>query len=254
MTSMIQSEFERHQYSGELLPMIKNILIAGGNTGIGQATTRLLSSKGTQVICASRGHDQVSGLDGVTCIDFDANDEQAPVVEGIDQLDGFVYCPGTVNLKPFARFSEADILNDLQINVLGAVKLLQANLSLLKKSESASVVFFSTVAVQTGMPFHSSVAISKGAIEGLTRSLAVELAPKIRVNCIAPSLTETPLVEGLLNTPEKAEASANRHPLKRIGNPEEVAQLVDFLLSEQSGFITAQVIGVDGGLGSLKPL
>ncbi|MEP6597760.1 MAG: SDR family oxidoreductase, partial [Ginsengibacter sp.] len=117
---------------------------------------------------------------------------------------------------------------------------------------NASIVLFSTVAVQTGLPFHAQVAASKGALEGLTKALAAEFAPKIRVNCIAPSLTDTPLASSLLNTGQKAEANAQRHPLKRIGTTADIANLAEFILSDKASWITGQIIHVDGGISTLK--
>ena len=136
--------------------------------------------------------------------------------------------------------------------MIGAVKLIQAVLPRLKKSGNASIVLFSTVAVQTGLPYHTQVAASKGAIEGLTKALAAELAPTIRVNCIAPSLTDTPLAASLLNTEQKKEANALRHPLKRIGTTEDIANMAAFLLSQKASWITGQILHVDGGMSSLK--
>lgn len=168
-------------------------------------------------------------------------------------VDGLVYAPGSINLKPFNRLSVDDFKNDFEINVLGAVKMIQKLLPNLKKSESASVVLFSSVAAKLGMPFHASIAASKNAVEGLTKSLAAEFsAQKIRVNAIAPSLTDTNLASQLLATPEKREASAKRHPLQRVGTAEEIAEMAAFLVSDKSSWITGQVFGIDGGMGSVK--
>ena len=164
-----------------------------------------------------------------------------------DTLHALVYCPGTINLKPFRGLKPEQFRTELDINLIGAVRCLQAVERRFKKAEQAAVVLFSTVAVQRGMPFHASIAAAKGAVEGLTRSLAAEWAPKIRVNAIAPSLTDTPLAEKLLSTEDKRKASADRHPLQRVGSPEEVATLAAYLISADAGFITGQIIGIDGG-------
>ena len=169
-------------------------------------------------------------------------------------IDGLVYFPGTINLKPFHRINQDDFTTDYTVSALGAAAFVQAYLPNLKKSESGSVVFISTVAVGTGMPFHASVAMAKGAVEGLTRSLAAELAPKIRVNCVAPSLTDTPLAERLLGSEDKTEAAKNRNPLKKIGTPDDLAQAITFLLGENASWITGQVLAVDGGMNKLRLL
>jgi NAD(P)-dependent dehydrogenase (short-subunit alcohol dehydrogenase family) len=170
-----------------------------------------------------------------------------------EELHGIAYCPGTIVLKPFQRLSVEDFMQDYRINLLGAVKVIQACLKQLKKSSSgASIVLFSTVAVQTGMAFHASVASAKGAVEGLTRSLAAEFAPRIRVNAIAPSLTDTPLAQALLSSDAKRKASADRHPLRRIGSAEEMARLAAHLLSDDAAWMTGQILHLDGGMGALR--
>jgi NAD(P)-dependent dehydrogenase (short-subunit alcohol dehydrogenase family) len=167
-------------------------------------------------------------------------------------LDGLVYFPGSITLKPFHRLTREDFLHDFQVNCLGAAETIRQALPSLKAAPSASIVLFSTVAVAQGMPFHASIAAAKGAVEGLALSLAAELAPKIRVNVIAPSLTDTPLAGTLLNTEAKREAAAKRHPLQRIGDPGQVAELADFLLSDASAFMTGQILRPDGGLSSIR--
>ena len=170
-----------------------------------------------------------------------------------DELHGLVFCPGSINLRPFNRLTEEDFLADFNQNFMGAVRIIQKSLPALKKSKSASIVLFSTVAVKVGMPFHTSIAASKGAVEGFAKSLAAELAAaNIRVNVISPSLSDTSLAAQLLSTDEKRAASAKRHPLQRIGTPQDSAQLVEFLLSERSSWMTGQIIGLDGGLGNIK--
>ena len=169
-----------------------------------------------------------------------------------EAIDGFAYCPGSINLLPFARIKPEDFVKDFELQVGGAIRILQQILPRLKKSKQSSILFFSTVAVQTGFNFHSQVAASKGAIEGLTRALAAEFAPVIRVNAIAPSITNTPLASRFLSTEDKQKANADRHPLKRIGTPEDIAGMASFLLAGESQWITGQIITIDGGISTLK--
>lgn len=226
----------------------KNFLIIGGNSGIGKAIAKILD-KDHKLFLASRN----ATTDGnYTNIIFDATKDELSPDNLPTQVDGLVYCPGTINLKPFHRITDEEFLQDYQVNVLGAIRTIRKVLPLLKNSSQSSIVLFSTVAVQQGMPFHASVASSKGAIEGLTKSLAAELAPKIRVNAIAPSLTNTPLATKLLSTDEKKKASDERHPLKRTGEPEDIARLASFLLLNQSSWISGQIFHVDGGLSTLR--
>lgn len=223
----------------------KNFVLIGGNSGIGKAVAAQLREACANLFLYSK-----SG-NGTRAIDITQDFEQLPGLPEV--IDGVVYCPGTIQLKPFHRLSIADFKHEMEVNFFGAVRVLQACLKGLKKSGSPSVVLYSTVAVQTGMGFHAGIASSKGAIEGLTRSLAAEWAPsKIRVNAIAPSLTETPLAAALLGTPEKKEASDKRHPLGRIGTPEDIAEATVFLLSEKSSWMTGQILHLDGGMSNLK--
>ena len=169
-----------------------------------------------------------------------------------DKIDGFVYCPGSINLRPFNTLKIESFIEDYNINFLGAIKSLKIILPLMQKSDNSSIVFFSTVAVSTGMPFHSSISSSKGAIEGLTSSLAAEFSPKIRVNSIAPSIVKTNLSEKFLNSDLKIEKASERHPLGRIGKVEEISKLAAYLLSDDSSWVTGQVINIDGGIGSIR--
>lgn len=228
----------------------KNILIIGGSSGIGLALADLLSSS-NNIYVASRSSDNLAGLNAQH-ITFDATSENLDTSLLPEKLDGFVYCPGSINLRPFKGLSVEAFEKDFQINVTGAINSLKNVLGNLSASGNASIVFFSTVAVQTGMPFHSSVAASKGAIEGLTRSLAAEFAPKIRVNAIAPSLVNTPLASKFLNNDTKLEKANERHPLGRIGSAKEIAQAAAFLLGEESSWMTGRVLQLDGGIGNLK--
>ena len=194
-------------------------------------------------------------MDGlsVSYIPYDVENDELDVSSLPETLHGMVYCPGTINLRPFKGIKPEVFSKDFSINVLGAVKTLQSVLGRLQNSETpSSVVFFSTVAVQTGMPFHTSVAAAKGALEGLSRSLAAELAPKIRFNVIAPSLVDTPLAGKFLNNDTKKSNAAARHPLQRVGRPEEIAQMTAFLLNDNSSLMTAQTLTIDGGIGSIK--
>ena len=228
-----------------------NILIIGASSGIGASLAKQLISENHQVY--GTFHNTTTSAPGFTQLNsLNVLDENPDFSFLPDVLDGLVYCPGAVVLKPFPRIKPEDFLMDYQIQLLGAVKVIQACLPKLKNSTQGSIVLFSTVAVQTGFSFHTLVASSKGAVEGFTKALAAEVAPKIRVNCIAPSITDTPLAAALLSTDEKKETNAQRHPLKRIGKPEDLANLAAFLLSEKSSWITGQVLHADGGMSTLK--
>jgi 3-oxoacyl-[acyl-carrier protein] reductase len=233
----------------------KNILLVGASSGIGLATAQLLHAGGATLFTASRHLSAELAALGTTHITYDATQPIGTAFDALPEvLHGLVYCPGSIKLRPFERVPLDDFRSDFELNVLGAVQVLQATAKRLKKAEGgASVVLFSTVAAAVGMSFHTSIATAKAAIEGLTRALAAEYAASgLRVNCLAPSLTDTPLAAALLNTPEKAEAGAKRHPLQRVGQPADLANMAAFLLSDQATFITGQVLAVDGGMGKLK--
>jgi len=227
---------------------MKTILLIGASSAVAKEVAKQLKIQGQKIISISRTEPDAP-YDIFQIHDISTN-EPMPVIEGC--IDGLVYFPGTINLKPFQSLKEVNFQNDFQINVLGAIKSIQSYSKNLALSDSASIILFSTVAVQIGMPFHASVAASKGAIEGLTRSLASEFAPKIRVNCIAPSLTNTPMANRLLSSPDKIEASALRHPLKKIGEAEDLANMTAFLLSDASKWMTGQILHLDGGMSSIK--
>lgn len=230
----------------------RNMLVIGGSSGIGLELVKTLNEQGYNVSVGSRTADTLVGLPNVRHFPLDVSQDQIEL-DLPPELHGLAYCPGTIKLRPFQRLTNEDFLADYRINLLGAVNVIRTCLPRLRKSKTgSSIVLFSTVAVQTGMSFHASIASAKGAIEGLTRSLAAEFAPRIRVNAIAPSLTETPLAESLVSTEDKRRASADRHPLKRIGSAHEVAQLASHLLSENGSWITGQVVAIDGGIGALR--
>ena len=230
----------------------KNFVVIGGSSGIGRGIVQRLASSGHCVTVVSRTNPDPIGSPGVEHICADVTSDSISDDMLPDTIDGLAYCPGSINLGPIRGIIADSMLSDYELNVVGAVKCLQACLPAMKSAESSAMVLFSTVAVAQGLPMHASVAAAKGAVEGLARSLAAELAPKIRVNCIAPSLTDTPLAERLLSSEQKRSAMDQRHPLKRIGTVDDVASLATYLMTEPSRWITGQVIGVDGGMSRLR--
>ncbi len=231
------------------MPYTKSFVLIGGSYGIGATLADILISNNYKVFVLSRS---IPLNKEVIHISFDVTTDAINTADLPTRIDGMVYMPGSIQLKPFHRLTDDELLNDFKLNTLNAVSCIRTLLPLLKVSEQSSIVFFSTVAVQQGMPFHTSVAMAKGALEGLTRSLAAEFAPKIRVNAIAPSITDTPLASKILSNEEKKKISGERHPLKRVGQPGDIAKAAAFLLSDDSAWISGQVLHVDGGLSSLR--
>ncbi|GAA4078436.1 SDR family oxidoreductase [Flavobacterium cheonanense] len=228
---------------------MKNILLIGGSYGIGLAIAKELQYE-NKVFVASRTNEEISEMH-VTHIPFDATTDTLDTSKLPEVIDGLVYCPGSINLRPFRGLKPEAFEQDLQINFISLVKVIQSVLPNLTASNQSSIVLFSSVAASMGIPFHTSVAAAKGAIEGFAKALAAEYAPKIRINVIAPSLTDTPLAEKFLSNDDKKEKSAQRHPLKRVGTSEDMAQMASFLLSEKSSWISGQIFHVDGGMSTL---
>ena len=227
-----------------------NFLVIGASSGIGNAIALQLIKEGHEVYGTFNSH-PIESVQNFNTHHLNVLDESIDFSFIPTTLHGLIYCPGTINLRPFARIQPSDFLQDFNLQVGGAVKVIQAALPALKNSGRASILLFSTVAVQLGLNFHTQVAASKGAVEGLTKALSAELAPNIRVNCIAPSLTDTPLAASLLNSEQKMEANALRHPLKRVGTVNDISEMA-CLLSDKSSWITGQILHVDGGMSSIK--
>jgi NAD(P)-dependent dehydrogenase (short-subunit alcohol dehydrogenase family) len=239
--------------------MARKILIYGGSGGIGSALGRVLRARGNDLHLTGRNEDKLASVAADLGVDFtvgDVNDNSLfsrAAKDAGESLDGLVYAIGTINLRSLLRLTEADFLNDFRVNAMGAALAIQAALPALKKSTGvASIVLFSSVAAQQGFTLHASMGMAKGAVDGLTLSLAAELAPKVRVNTIAPSLTRTPLASNILSNEQVAAAVGGLHALDRLGTPEDIAALGAFLLSEEADWITGQIIGVDGGRSTIR--
>ncbi len=227
---------------------MSRLIVIGGSKGIGNAIITALHSSYDEVVNISRTTPEQT-YNNLIHYNCDVINDELP---DIDAADGLVYCPGSINLKPFKRLSIEDFKNDFEINVLGAVKAIQKYLPALKNGQNPSIVLFSTVAAKLGMPFHASVAASKSAVEGLTKSLGAELAPNIRVNAIAPTVTDTQLASKLLRNERMIENMNERHPLKKYLQPQEVADMAAFLLSNKAASLSGQIFEMDCGIVSFK--
>ena len=226
---------------------MKNIVIIGGTKGIGKAIVNEVADN-NNVVCLSRNQTDFSH-DNYTFHNFDALVDDYPDFESVDCL---IYCPGSINLKPISTLSLDDFRNDFELNVIGAVRAIKKYLNLLKKSGSASILLFSTVATKLGMPYHASVSVAKSGIDGLVKTLGSELAPKVRINAIAPTITNTELASKILRNDKVIENMVERHPLKKILSSNEVAKMASFLISEDASSISGQIFNMDAGIVSFK--
>ena len=226
---------------------MKNIVIIGGTKGIGKAIVSEVVDN-NNVVCLSRNQTDFSH-DNYTFHNFDALVDDYPDFESVDCL---IYCPGSINLKPISTLSLDDFRNDFELNVIGAIRAIKKYLKLLKKSESASILLFSTVATKLGMPYHASVSVAKSGIDGLVKTLGSELAPKVRINAIAPTITNTELASKILRNDKVIENMVERHPLKKILSSNEVAKMASFLISEDASSISGQIFNMDAGIVSFK--
>ena len=226
---------------------MKHIVVIGGSKGIGKAMVKKVVNS-HKVVNISRTQPDIShaNLSHYNC---DVLTDELPNLEKVDAL---IYCPGSINLKPFERLKLEDFKNDFEINYFGAVKAIQKYAPSLKKGQNSSIVLFSTVATKIGMPFHASVASVKSAIEGLVKSLAAEFAPTIRINAIAPTVTDTSLASKLLRNERQKEQMKERHPLKKYLTPEEVASMANFLISDNALAMSGQIIQMDCGITTIK--
>ncbi|MBE0662770.1 MAG: SDR family oxidoreductase [Bacteroidales bacterium] len=231
---------------------MKTYALIGGSSTIAQTLIKSLENQDVILLVYSRSEDLFHKQSNVTWKQFDILKDEFNSSEIPSSVDALLYFPGTINLKPFNSLKIDDFQSDYEINFLGAVKAINAFYRPLRKSGNGSIVMVSSVAAKVGMPYHASIASAKAAVEGLTRSLAAEFAPHIRVNCIAPSLTDTQMASKLLSTEDRKNSIVQRNPMKQIGKPEDLAAMAEFLISEKSAWITGQVIGVDGGMSTLN--
>ena len=230
---------------------MKTYVVFGGSRGIGAALVSILLKDGHAVLNVSRNDSEENHVN-LSYHSLDVLEQNWDSLPALQEIHGLAYCPGSIDLKPLRRVSVEDMEEAMDVNLYGALKAVQWAYPVMRKTPNAAVVLFSTVAVSQGMPFHTVVASAKGAVEGFTKSLAAEFAPKVRVNCIAPSLTDTELAGDLLRDDKRREASAERHPLKRIGQREDIAHAAQYLLGEESSWVTGQVLHVDGGMSSIR--
>ncbi|MEC7158729.1 MAG: SDR family oxidoreductase [Bacteroidota bacterium] len=230
---------------------MKTYVVFGGSRGIGAALVSILLKDGHSVLNVSRNDSEENHVN-LSYHSLDVLEQDWASLPALQEIHGLAYCPGSIDLKPLRRVSVEDMEEAMDVNLYGALRAIQWAYPVMRKTPNAAVVLFSTVAVSQGMPFHTVVASAKGAVEGFTKSLAAEFAPKVRVNCIAPSLTDTELAGDLLRDDKRREASAERHPLKRIGQREDIAHAAQYLLGEESSWVTGQVLHVDGGMSSIR--
>ena len=226
---------------------MKNFLIIGGTKGIGKAIVEEVIEH-NKITCLSRNNTDFVHKN-YSHVKFDALSDDLP---DLDSIDCLIYCPGSINLKPISTLSLDDFRNDFELNVIGAVRAIKNYLPLLKKSETASILLFSTVATKLGMPYHASVSVAKSGIDGLVKTLGSELAPKVRINAIAPTITNTDLASKILRNEKVVENMVERHPLKMILSPKEVAKMASFLVSEDASSISGQIFNMDAGIVSFK--
>ena len=227
---------------------MSRILIIGGSRGIGKEVLNSQLNKSKRCVVLSRTGSDIND----TNLEHHVIDISSGSLPEVNDIESLVFCPGSITLKPFLQLKDEDFLKDFEINVMGAIKCIRFYINELKKSENPSITMFSTVAVSQGMPFHSSISTAKAGIEGLTKSLAAEFAPKVRVNCIAPTLTKTDLAKGILRNERIEENISEKHPLKKICEASDVSGMVNFLVSLDAKMVTGQIMRVDSGMSTLK--